>query len=112
MMNSLFKFPSLQANPGPACNHFILLLFLFLLGACASLPENFEQQASVAWPYPEQTRLGAFVDQSPGSDGLPLDVGQDRKLEAEALREACIFFDGVDRDRDDLGSGGVDVCET
>jgi hypothetical protein len=52
------------------------------------------------------------VDQSPGSDGFPLDVGQDRKFEAETLREACVFFDRVDRDRDDLGSGGVDVSET
>jgi hypothetical protein len=43
---------------------------------------------------------------------LPLDIGQDRKLEAETLREACVFFDGVDRDRDDPRAGGVDVLET
>jgi hypothetical protein len=52
------------------------------------------------------------VHQSPGSDGFPLDIGKDLKVEAEALREACVFLDGIDRDRDDLGAGGFDVCET
>ena len=41
------------------------LLFLtatLLLQACASLPEDFPQQPSEAWPEPATTQLGAFFE--------------------------------------------------
>jgi hypothetical protein len=55
--------------------------------------------------------LGSFVHQPPRSYRLPLYVRQDLELEIEFLREARVFFDGVDRDRDDLGAGRVDVFD-
>jgi len=49
------------------------------------------------------------VHQAPGLDGFPFDVGKDREFEAETVRESAVLLDGVDRDRDDFGAGGVDV---
>jgi len=48
------------------------------------------------------------VDDSPGSDRFAFDIRKQRKVETEAARETRRFLDGVDRDRDDLGAGGID----
>jgi hypothetical protein len=48
------------------------------------------------------------VDDPPGVDCLALDVRQQREFETKAAREARGLLDGVDRDRDDLGAGGID----
>jgi hypothetical protein len=39
-------------------------------------------------------------------------IGKDLELETQPLGEADVLLDGVDRDRDDLGAGGVEVFET
>ena len=54
------------------------------------------------------TRLAALVDDPPGGDRFAFDIRKQRKLETEAAREARGLLDGVDRDRDDLGAGGID----
>jgi putative cardiolipin synthase len=41
---------------------------LVYLGGCASLPENFEQIPSHAYPEPEQTLLGAFIAETAPAD--------------------------------------------
>jgi hypothetical protein len=54
------------------------------------------------------TRLSALVDDPPGSDRFAFDIRKQRKLETEAVRETRRLLDGVDRNRDDLGAGGID----
>jgi putative cardiolipin synthase len=41
---------------------------LILLGGCASLPENLEQVPSEGWPYPDETKLGAFIAETAPRD--------------------------------------------
>jgi hypothetical protein len=53
------------------------------------------------------TRLAALVDDPPGGDRFAFDIRKQRKLETEAARETGRFLDGVDRNRDDLGAGGI-----
>lgn len=50
--------------------HFRLvsLLLMVLLSACASLPEEFEQQPSFTWQHPEDTRLGKFIAETAPKD--------------------------------------------
>jgi len=44
-------------------------------------------------------------------DGLFLNIGEDRKLETELLRETGAVLVGVDRDRQDRGPAGDDFRE-
>jgi hypothetical protein len=53
------------------------------------------------------TRLAALVDDPPGGDRFAFDIRKQRELEAEAARETRRLLDGVDRNRDDLGAGGI-----
>jgi hypothetical protein len=48
------------------------------------------------------------VDDPPGGDRFAFDIRKQRELEAEAARETRRLLDGVDRNRDDLGAGGID----
>jgi hypothetical protein len=48
------------------------------------------------------------VDDPPDSDRFAFDIRKQWELETEAAREARRLLDGVDRNRDDLGAGGVD----
>jgi len=80
---------SFRPRPG-AC--LLLSLFLFL-GACASLPEDFEQIPSQGWPHPEQTTLGALIAETapedPSLSGVELLVNPG---EAFATRFAIAAF--------------------
>ena len=54
---------------------FLFLIFLtglcLLLSACATIPEDFEQPGSTAWPEPAKTTLGRFFAQdTPDENGL------------------------------------------
>lgn len=55
------------------------------------------------------TRLAALVDDPPGGDRFAFDIRKQRKPETEAARETRRLLDGVDRNRNDLGAGGVDL---
>ena len=57
------------------------------------------------------TRFAVFVHQPPRVDGLFLNIGEDRKLETELLRETGAVLVGVDRDRQDRGPGDDDFRE-
>jgi len=54
------------------------------------------------------TRLAAIVDDPPDGDRFAFDIRKQRKLETEAARKTRRFLDGVDRNRNDLGAGGID----
>ena len=54
------------------------------------------------------TRLATLMDDPPGADRLAFDIGQQRVIQTETARETCRLLDGVDRNRDDLGAGGID----
>jgi len=58
------------------------------------------------------TRLATFVDDPPGGDRFALDIRKQRKPEIEAARETRRLLDGVDRNRDDLSTGGIDIGKT
>jgi hypothetical protein len=57
-------------------------------------------------------RLAALVDDSPGADCLAFNIGQKRVIQTEPVRETRRLLDGVDRNRDDLGAGGMDFGKT
>ena len=57
-------------------------------------------------------RFAVFVDQPPRVNGPLLNIGEDRKLEAEFFRQKGRFLDGVDRNREDRGPSIVDLGET
>ena len=58
------------------------------------------------------TRLAALVDDPPGADCLALNIGQQRVIQTELARETRRLLDGVDRNCDDLGTGGIDFRKT
>jgi putative cardiolipin synthase len=47
---------------------FLSLIAAAFLAACASVPENFDQTPSYAWPDPESTTMGAFFDDTAPSN--------------------------------------------
>lgn len=49
-------------------NTFYLVLSLALLSACASLPDDLQQEPSEGWQHPEQTFLGALVAETAPAD--------------------------------------------
>ena len=52
-----------------ATGHRWLLTLMFLyLGGCASLPDDLQQVPSEGYPYPEQTRLGAIIEENAPAD--------------------------------------------
>ena len=57
-------------------------------------------------------RLAALVDDPPGADRLAFNIGQQRVIQTETARETRRLLDGVDRNRDDLGTGGIDIGKT
>jgi putative cardiolipin synthase len=67
------RFYEILANHGrirmrPVTSAWILTATLLLLGGCASLPDDFEQVPSHAWPQPHETMLGAFIDETAPAD--------------------------------------------
>ena len=57
-------------------------------------------------------RLASLVDDPPASDCLALNIGQQRVIQTEPARETRRLLDGVDRNCDDLGAGGIDFRKT
>ncbi len=57
-------------------------------------------------------RLATLVDDSPGADRLALNIGQQRVIQTEPTRETRRLLDGIDRNCDDLGAGGIDFRKT
>ena len=57
-------------------------------------------------------RLAALVDDPPGADRLAFDIGQQRVIQTEPARETRRLLDGIDRNRDDLGTRGIDFRKT
>jgi hypothetical protein len=57
-------------------------------------------------------RLAALVDDPPGADCLAFNIGKQREIQTEPVRETRRLLDGVDRNRDDLGAGGIDFRKT
>lgn len=57
-----------QISSKPGLTTGLLISVFLFLGACASLPEDFEQIPSVGWPHPEQTTLGAFIAETAPED--------------------------------------------
>ena len=57
-------------------------------------------------------RLAALMDDPPGADCLAFNIGQQRVIQTETARETRRLLDGVDRNRDDLGAGGMDFGKT
>ena len=57
-----------QISSKPGLTTGLLISVFLFLGACASLPEDFEQVPSVGWPHPEQTTLGALIAETAPED--------------------------------------------
>jgi len=57
-------------------------------------------------------RFAALVDDPPGADCLAFNIGQQRVIQTEPARETRRLLDGVDRNRDDRGAGGIDFRKT